>query len=281
MTVDPCLALYGIVAAVVAPYVLARHSATEDAPRLGVAAWLIAAMSVLGSWLAAGASLAAHPGIAARAIGVVILVGLSIRLTWAWIVTWRDNRSRRARHTQAAVLLGRRDPITGALVVDSPEPLAYCLPHAGGGMIVITTGARAALSPREFDAVLAHERAHLDGRHHLLISVGQILARALPVPALFGEIGKRVPQLLEMRADDAAARRHGRDAVSSAIARMSQRITPESSLGAGGPAATVRALRLAGDASRHRRGRLTLLLTAVTLAVGPYLATLPACPHPW
>lgn len=281
MNVDACVAAFGVAAATATPFLLSRYSGIEDTPRLGVAAWLLAAVSVLGSWLAAGVSLAHHPGAVAQAVGMALLGGLSVRLLWAWIVTWRATRSSRARHVQAATLLGRRDPATGAVVVDSPEPAVYCLPRPGGGLVVVTTGARAALSVPELDAVLAHERAHLDGRHHLLIGIGHALARALPLPGLFREVGRQVPRLLEMRADDAAARLHGADMVVAAIASMSSRMTPAGALGAGGPAASVRALRLTGTKPTALRGRVILVATAITLAVGPFLATLPPCPHPW
>lgn len=281
MNVDACLAAYGVVVAIAAPYLLGRRSAIEAAPRLGVAAWLLAAASALAAWLMAGISLAYHPGAAARTVGLAILGALSARLIWAWLVTWHRTRSSRARHTQAAILLGRRDPAIGAVVVDSPEAAAYCLPHAGGGMVVVTTGARAVLSVGELNAVLSHERAHLDGRHHLLIGVGQVLARALPVPRLFGELGRQVPRLLEMHADDAAARLHGADTVATAIARMSSPSAPSSALGAGGPAAVVRALRLTRTGPAPLRSRVALAATTIALAVGPFLATLPACPHPW
>lgn len=281
MNIDACVAAFGVAAATAAPYLLGHRSAIENTPRLGVAAWLLAAVSVLGSWLAAGVSLAYHQGAVTQAVGVALVSGLSVRLTWAWVVTWHATWSRRARHVQAATLLGRRDPATGAVILDSPEPAVYCLPHAGGGTVVVTTGARAALSARELGAVLSHERAHLDGRHHLLIGLGQTLARALPVPGLFREVGRQVPRLLEMSADDAAARVHGADMVAAAIASMSSRMTPVGTLGAGGPAAMVRALRLTETEPRALRGRVTLVATAIVLTAGPFVAALPACPHPW
>jgi Zn-dependent protease with chaperone function len=277
---DACLAAYALTAALAAPVALGRLAA-DGMPRLGVAAWLLAAVSVVLSWLAVGVSLAFHPGRVAPAIGVAVLVGLAGRLIWAGATTWTTTRSRRVRHVLAATLLGRRDPVTGAVVVDSPELVAYCLPHGRDGLVVVTTGARDALSADELDAVLAHERAHLVGHHHLLMGLGQVLARALPLLALFRELSRQVPRLLEMRADDAAARIHGPRTVATAIARMSSAATPVGVLGAGGPAAAARALRLTGPPATSVRGRVALAVTGVALVTGPLLATLPACPHPW
>jgi Zn-dependent protease with chaperone function len=61
--------------------------------------------------------------------------------------------------------------------------------------------------------VLAHERAHLVGRHHLLIAPTRGLATVLPRIDLFALGAIEMGRLVEMRADNAAARAHGRDTV--------------------------------------------------------------------
>ena len=119
MNVDPCLAGYGLAAAVAAPYVLRRSSTTEDTPRLLVATWLLAGASVLGSWMAASISLAHHDGVVAQGIGLAVAVALIARLVYAWLVTGPDIRSSRRRHALAARLLGRVDPLTNALIIES------------------------------------------------------------------------------------------------------------------------------------------------------------------
>jgi Zn-dependent protease with chaperone function len=43
--------------------------------------------------------------------------------------------------------------------------------------VILTTGAVQALDPGQLDAVLAHERADLVGRHHRLLAVARIAAR--------------------------------------------------------------------------------------------------------
>lgn len=59
---------------------------------------------------------------------------------------------------------------------------AYALPGRPGtpGRIVVTTGMLRALNPAERDALLAHERAHLTGRHHLFIAAAEIAALCHP-----------------------------------------------------------------------------------------------------
>jgi Zn-dependent protease with chaperone function len=279
VTIDACIAAYGLFAALLAPQVFVRLRAIDAFPGWGVAAWLTAALSVLGSWQAASVSLVEHAGTVARGVGVALIVALGVRLIWVGLVMWWSTRSRRDRHAQAVAVLGRADVDLGVRMVDSPEPAVYCLPGGRGGLVVVTSAARSVLSPMQLQAVLAHERSHLAGRHHLLIAAGYLLSRAMPALRLFRQLGDQVARLLEMRADDAAARVYGRHTVATAIAAMGS--APSGAIGAGGPTATARVLRLIRPPEGGVRGRVELAITAFALAAGPYLATLPPCPHPW
>jgi Zn-dependent protease with chaperone function len=94
------------------------------------------------------------------------------------------------------------------VVLDAAEPAAYCVagrPRA----IVITRGALASLDDQQLAAVLAHERAHMTGHHAQLVAVLRGLAATFPSVGLFGEAAQQVSRLLEMCADDTAARQHG------------------------------------------------------------------------
>jgi Zn-dependent protease with chaperone function len=281
MNVDPCLIAYGFVAALAAPLILRGFNAVPRAPRLGITAWMAAALSVPVSWLVAALSLAHHPGPVAPAIGFALAIGVTGRLAWVTLRTWSVSRSRRARHADAARLLGQHDPVLDALVVDFPDPVAYCLPTATGGIVVVSSGACAKLSARQLRAVIAHEREHLDGHHHLLLTAVHSLARFVPQLQLFRRLGIEVGRLLEMRADDVAARRHGRRTVAAAITAMAPTAAPAAAMGAGGSSAAVRAIRLIQHRGATPRDRLGLVITTFLLAAGPFIATLPPCPHPW
>jgi len=280
MSIDACLAAYGLVAAITLPYVLERQP-IERLPRLGVAAWLLATVSVLASWLAAGLTLAIHHDVLSRAFGIGLVVVVGTRLGWALVRTWWVTRQRRAIHADAAAILGHHDRVLGAVVLDSPEPAAYCLPRSGGGLVVVTTGAASRLSLRQLLAVLEHERAHLDGHHHLLLGLGQALSRVVPGLRLFRRLGDQVHRLLEMQADDAAARIHGPRTVASAIAAMGAASAPLGAMGMGDSTATARVLRLIGDDRGRGPRQFVTLLAVAALALAPYLALLPNCPHPW
>ncbi|MEV5795763.1 M56 family metallopeptidase [Streptomyces sp. NPDC052192] len=109
-------------------------------------------------------------------------------------------RRLRAAHLDVAGL-----PEAGGLcVIDDARPDAYALP--GGlrtaGRIVVTTGMLRALTPGERSVLLAHERAHLDGRHHLFLATSQLSGWCHP--ALAG-VTRLVSFAAERAADESAA----------------------------------------------------------------------------
>ena len=74
------------------------------------------------------------------------------------------------------------------VVVASDRPAAYCVvgrPNA----IVVTSAAMKALSPSQLEAVLAHERADIAGRHHHILMVLDALADAMPGCRLSEHLG--------------------------------------------------------------------------------------------
>lgn len=87
-----------------------------------------------------------------------------------------------------------------AAVIDHAVPAAYCLPGRGR-RIVLTSAALTALSDDELNAVLAHERAHLSGRHHLVVAFADGLSRAFPNVPLFRRAQEQVGRLVEMLAE--------------------------------------------------------------------------------
>jgi hypothetical protein len=170
---------------------------------------------------------------------------------------------------------GRR---TAAVVIDAAAPVAYCL-WGRPATIVLSSGALEVLDPAQLEAVLAHERAHLAGRHHLLIALTRGLAAAFPGVPLFGRGLDHVGRLSEMCADDAAARRSGRPALAGALLAMATgAAVPAGALGAMACAVSARLGRLAEVPGRARDARYGLALAAlmVALAVGPCLVALAA-----
>ena len=65
--------------------------------------------------------------------------------------------------------------------------------------------------------MLAHERAHLAGRHHAIVTATRGLTAAFPAVPLFTRGEAEVARLAEMTADDAPARRAGRRPLTAAL----------------------------------------------------------------
>lgn len=102
------------------------------------------------------------------------------------------------------LMVTHRHSTAEALVVPDGRSAVYCLPGRGG-IIVCTSRALVALASAQLQAVLAHERAHVRGRHdQVLVAAGGLRAAFPFVPAL-RVAGEQLVTLVEMRADDAAA----------------------------------------------------------------------------
>jgi len=236
---------YAIAAAWCAPALLAPLTSSDASVRPALAAWLSAMAGVLisvtlGTALIAAAATQDLPslarvlcrGVAGTACtpqmyrsalysaGVTILAaGVTVA---ALAALWRyGRRARRAvtktrLHAQAALLAGRELAGTGAVVLDDPRPFAYCVAGRPAA-IVVTSGALAVLDEPQLAAVLAHERAHLAGHHHLLATVTRGLAAAFPGVPLFIRGRDEAARLSEMAADDTAARSAGRRTLIAAL----------------------------------------------------------------
>ncbi|MFE7627593.1 M56 family metallopeptidase [Streptomyces sp. NPDC057509] len=147
----------------------------------------------------------------ACAAGIVMLAQL-VLLVRRW-----------ARHRS---LLGRAwlsaDEGTGegdVLVVPGTDVDAFALPgyRGRGGRVVVTSGMVRSLKAGEREVLLAHERAHLAGRHHLLSAVVDLAAVVHPA---IGGLRETLAFHLERWADEEAAAAVGdRRATAAAIAR--------------------------------------------------------------
>jgi Zn-dependent protease with chaperone function len=290
---------YALAVAWSVPVLLTRLTRHGVSARPGLAAWLTAMASVLASAgaavaLLAGAAVAGWSRLAeavcrsvtGRACTPVVYRGavfevplgaaaLAAALT-AIVLAWRYGRAMRragqqARaHAEAARITGRRLPMKGerggaTVVLDAPQPAAYCVPGRPAA-IVLTSGALAVLDRAQLGAVLAHERAHLAGRHHLLISLSRGLAASFPRVPVFTRGPAEVARLAEMCADDAAARRTGRPALLSALLAMGTgTAVPAAALAATAGPVTARVHRLLHPPRRGRQARYAAALACLTI----------------
>ncbi|RDI53356.1 M56 family metallopeptidase [Nocardia mexicana] len=308
MTIETCLLAYGFTVAVLAPRMLVRLTHTGVAPKFGLTAWVCVLGSVLAAWIGAVVTLIAsvvihtvmseplvleacytdlHNEMTGRygpvaqggVIGLAGFAGLATIVLVARLIGLLVRaRSSTHEHAWLARAAGRHDPGLDAVVVDVGEPAAYSVagrPHA----VVVTTGALAVLDERQLDAVLAHERAHLLGRHHVLLSLTRGLAAVLPRLEVFRIGAVEVARLLEMCADDHAVRTYGRHALINALVTMTPGRMREDRIATAADIGLVtRVERLAAPAATARRIRIRLLLLAAVAAsaLGPSAAVLAA-----
>ncbi len=136
-----------------------------------------------------------------------------------------------------------RTGLDDVCVLDHPLPIAYCLP-VGERPIVVSSGTLACLDEPQLAAVLAHERAHLRGRHRLILTLVDAFGGVLPWSATFTQARTVLPALLEHAADDAAAGRFGHATVAQALRRLAVLPSPAGSLSAAPPRSDALAVRL-------------------------------------
>jgi Zn-dependent protease with chaperone function len=317
------LLCYVIVVAWILPRPLGRLSGAGVSPRLGLTAWLAAMCSVLAAaaaavGLLARAAIEGWPafartvcesvtagvcpptvyrsaayelGLAATAVlGAIVMIVLG----WRYGRTLRRASIRTRAHAEAARITGHRvaghrvaghrvEAGNAPFVLDATQPAVYCVPGRPP-TIVVTTGALAVLRPEQLAVVLAHERAHLAGRHHLLLAVTRSLAAIAPVVPLFARGTAEVARLAEMRADDVAARRGGRRTLLTALLAMSAgtpaALAPAAWLPVTGGIVADRVRRLAEPPPAVRSACYGLALGALTLAIVVASAVVPALAVP-
>jgi len=119
--------------------------------------------------------------------------------------------------------------------------------------------------------VLAHERAHQRGRHHLLVALAGSLAAAFPRVRAFRQGHEQVARLAELLADDAAAAVSPRLRVAEALLALAAPApAAAAALGAGGSATGARVRRLIAAPAPIGRARTAVgMLTVAALAAFP------------
>lgn len=209
------------------------------------------------------------PALAAdRIVALVAAALLAMLLSGTLLVTLvRTLRRRRKHRAMVELLASRTARVPGARLLDHPSPVAYCLP-GGRGSMVLSAGLLDLLGPDELAAVVAHERAHLRGRHDLVLLPFAAWRAALPLPTA-RMAHESVILLVEMLADDSARRAQPSTVVAAAIAAVVAAPVPEGGIGAG-QAATLRVRRLL-EPSRPLplTARLLVLCASLALVAGP------------
>lgn len=267
---------------------------TRRAPGLGIVAWQVLTASVLLAIMLAGLTLALpsmpvaddlaslvdacvsalrqeyrSPGGAGPSVaGAVLALGLAGRAVYCLASALRTIRRDRLAQHQDLSLAGRYDDVWQVSIVEHPAPAVYCIP-GHRSKIVITSSAFATLDDEQMRAVIAHERAHLRGRHDLVLALAGALRRAVPRLACTRVGHAELARLVEMRADDVALRATDRLVMARALVTLAHGPLPAGGLGAGG-SALARLHRLVHPPrSIGWAGRLLVAVAAVTLVALP------------
>jgi Zn-dependent protease with chaperone function len=300
VTIAVVLVAYAVCVGTLGARMLGGAKWTARAPLLAMVTYLAAGWSVVAALGLAGLTLAVHTtalgGGLSHLIGACVLrlratyatpggaivAGLGLTLAGAVVArtaltatTHLRAAGRQAlQHAQTARLVGRPEPALGATLVDHPQPAAYCV--AGRDpTVVLTTGAVQALDADQLAAVLAHERAHLTGRHHRLIAMARIGRQVLPFMPLMRDADAQVARLAEMHADDAATRTCEPAPLATALVILATGASPAPALAAAATDAVQRIQRMLGPAEPLGRTRRRLLrTTAAALALAPVLLAL-------
>src|SRR6185312_14023785 len=309
-----------------APVVLSRSRWTSRSPFTALLLWqaiaLAGGLSMIGAFLVWGLEplgrnllsalrgfwgvLVGEPGadqltvIHVFALSTSLLIGGHLVFTLL-LTTYKVTRQRTRHRRLLALLSGPSLSIPGAVVVEHQAPVAYCLPGFNGSLTVLSRGLLDSLDEEGLHGVIAHERAHLDQRHDLLVLAFESWHQALPWLPTSRLARRAVQELIEMLADDAALEQVSREDLLRSLVAVSagmdtldgaSRATPgtgqppTAGVGArpsavpgpsaglpGGELSSLRLRRLLSPvAELPAPGRVAVMATSVLLIIVPTLA---------
>jgi Zn-dependent protease with chaperone function len=224
------LALVAVALAAPIPIALARAAWPTQAPARALLLWQVIALaggfSMIGALLAAGFALlpvATLPGGIVLGCAIALTGYLLGHLAATVTVVVRS----RQRHQELLWLLTTPHPTRAETVVlEDSVALAYCLPRGGHSLTVLSRGLLDRLGADELAAVIAHERAHLDQRHDILLVAFRAWHSALPWFPIAARAAEEVDILVELLADDRARRVVSDATLAGAIAAVA-RVEPD------------------------------------------------------
>lgn len=211
---------------VLAPRVLTRSAWTIDRPRTALVAWSVAVLLGVVGFVAGIALvvLANRPITDPFRLGDSpthgLNIGVALLAVLAFVIAVRVRPGPEHHAVREAMRSGaaphREIDGTPVAVVEAEHALACAVPGRSGGVLV-STGLADRLRTDELEAVVAHERAHLTQRHAVAVGIAESIERAVPWIPGARAMARSTRVLVEFAADDAAARRVGRDALRRAV----------------------------------------------------------------
>ncbi|WP_146240326.1 M56 family metallopeptidase [Curtobacterium sp. MCSS17_008] len=215
-----------LVVVAVAPRVLTRSAWTIDRPRTALVSWSVAVLLgvvgfVVGTALVVVANRpVSDPFRLGESPTHGLNLGVALLAVAAFVVAVRVRPGPEHEAVREAMRSGsaphRRIDGTTVALVEADHALACAVPGRSGGVLV-STGLADLLRTDELEAVVAHERAHLTQRHAVAVAIAESIERAVPWVPGARAMARSTRVLVEFAADDAAARRVGRDALRRAV----------------------------------------------------------------
>jgi len=239
------LAALAVLLAWPVPILLGRARWPRRAPAVALALWqsiaLAGGLSMIGALLTFGLEPFGHDLVDAS-IGFARLDGdadpwhvlalcaallLTVHLLFNLVATLVRSERQRRRHAQLVTLLS--SPLeSGARLIDSPTPVAYCLPGPFSSVTVYSAGLVELLDPDELEAVVEHEKAHVEQRHDVVLIAFRAWYASLPWFPIAYRAQREVGLLIEMLADDRARRSVDTGTLARAIAAVGASATTSS-----------------------------------------------------
>lgn len=183
----------------------------------------------------------------------------------------RAERQRR-RHAELLMLLSQPHH-SGTRLIDTPAPVAYCLPGAISSVTVVSAGLIELLDERQMLAVIEHERAHVKQRHDVVLVFFRAWRASLPWFPIAYRAQEEVGLLIELLADDEARRVVDDEVLADAIVSVGagSSVTSLEDEASSADALTTRLARLIEPPLRRPAETAVLALAAALVLVPPAL----------
>ena len=277
------------------PILLARAAWPARSPALALLLWQAVAiaggLSMIGALLTFGVGDDLVAGLVGLTTGATLDLPRSLALAGAVLLTAhlllnlvltvvRAERQRR-RHGQLVELLSA--PLAesvGTRIIDTPAPVAYCLPGALSSVTVVSAGLLDLLDDAELRAVIEHERAHVTQRHDIVLVLFRAWHASLPWFPIAFRAQREVGLLIEMLADDRALRVAPKRVLARAIMLVGAGSSPAEAVEWGAAASpsqlAARIARLGAPPLPRAARTAVIALAAGLLAVPTVLLLVPA-----
>lgn len=249
------LLVFAITMALGAPALLDRALWPYRMPRLAIGAWLAsiatgvaAVLGALASFVSSAMQLCRCGPETYDAMSTVQLVEAGVVFLGAWLLSSAvgagavslgcaavplAQRARRTRETVERDVLATAAPTlvgtTPVMQCDEDRPLIATL-SGRRHTIMVTTSARDQLEAGELEAAVEHELAHHRQHHGALTRLAQLQRICFPMLPGARAFERVLATLIELAADDAAARRCGRRVTASALERLGTSLHDDSML---------------------------------------------------